>query len=88
MILKEGLYNKEFVSNHSFGFENWTDAKGREHLGFKEFILSEYETSRVSRRTGVPVDVIIRLAREFASNNPPSPSVIETVLSTRWPSQH
>ena len=68
MILKEGLYNKEFISNHTFGFENWSDAKGKEHLGFKEFILSEYDSSAVSTKTGVPVDVIIRLAREFASN--------------------
>ncbi len=70
MILKEGLYNKEFISNHTFGFENWADPKGREHLGFREFILSEYDSSVVSRKTGVPVDVIIRLAREFASNQP------------------
>ena len=70
MILKEGLYNKEFISNHAFGFENWTDTKDREHLGFREFILSEYDSSVVSRKTGVPVDVMIRLAREFASNQP------------------
>jgi len=70
MILKEGLYNKEFISNHTFGFESWTDARGREHLGFREFILSEYDSSVVSKRTGVPIDVMIRLAREFASNQP------------------
>jgi anaerobic selenocysteine-containing dehydrogenase len=70
MMIKEGLYNKEFVANFSFGFENWTDASGKEHLGFKEFVLSEYDADVVSRRTGVPIDSIIRLAREFASNQP------------------
>lgn len=70
MILKEGLYNKEFVSNHTFGFENWTDADGKQHLGFKEYILSEYEPNVISKTTGVPIDTLIRLAREFASNQP------------------
>jgi anaerobic selenocysteine-containing dehydrogenase len=70
MIIKEGLYNKEFVSNQTFGFENWTDASSKEHLGFKEYVLSEYEPQVASKRTGVPVDTIIRLAREFASNQP------------------
>ncbi len=70
MIVKEGLQNKSFVSNYTFGFENWSDGSGKEYPGFKEVLLSEYEASRVSKRTGVPIDVIIRLAREFASNQP------------------
>ena len=36
MMIKEGLYNKEFISNHTFGFENWTDSNGKEHLGFRD----------------------------------------------------
>lgn len=70
MILKEGLYHKTFIAEQAFGFENWKDPEGREHLGFKEFILSEYEPSVVSKQTGVPIDQIIRLAREFSSNLP------------------
>ena len=70
MIIKEGLYNKDFISNQTFGFESWTDENGKEHLGFKEFVLSEYEPNLVSKKTGVPVDTIIRLAREFATNRP------------------
>ncbi|OGP75444.1 MAG: hypothetical protein A2W09_05945 [Deltaproteobacteria bacterium RBG_16_50_11] len=70
MMIKEGLYNKDFVANQTFGFENWTDASGKEHPGFKEYVLSEYEPNFVSKGTGVPVDTIIRLAREFASNQP------------------
>lgn len=70
MIIREGLYNKEFVSNRTFGFENWKDPNGMEHPGFKEIVLSDYEPNRVSRTTGVPIDTIIRLAREFATNPP------------------
>jgi anaerobic selenocysteine-containing dehydrogenase len=68
MMIKEGLYDKEFVSQHTFGFENWTDAKGKQHPGFKELVLSEYEPRRVSKETGVPSDTIIRLAREFTES--------------------
>jgi len=70
MIIKEGLYKKDFISNHTFGFEGWTDENGKEHLGFKEYILSGYEPNVVSKKTGVPVDTIIRLAREFATSQP------------------
>jgi anaerobic selenocysteine-containing dehydrogenase len=70
MIIKEALYKKDFISNQTFGFESWTDSKGKDHLGFKEFVLSQYEPTLVSKKTGVPVDTIIRLAREFATNQP------------------
>ncbi len=70
MVIKEGLYNKDFISNHTFGFENWTEANGKDHLGFKEYVLSEFEPAIVSQRTGVPIDTIIRLARDFTSNQP------------------
>ena len=70
MIMKEGLQQKEFVSTHTFGFEPWTDTEGREHVGFKDYVLSEYEPQIVSRTTGIPIDTIIRLARDFATNPP------------------
>lgn len=70
MIIKEGLYDKEFVAQHCVGFENWVDAKGKEHMGFKDFVLSSYGVDAVSKRTGISVDTLIRLAREFSSNIP------------------
>jgi len=70
MIIREALYNREFIANRAFGFENWTDARGKEHIGFKEFVLSEYAPDAISKQTGIPVDTFIRLAREFASNQP------------------
>ncbi len=70
MIVKEGLYDKEFVAKNTFGFENWVDPQGKKHLGFKEYVLSEFPPNRVTNRTGVAIDTIIRLAREFASNPP------------------
>ncbi len=70
MIIKEGLYDKEFVAKNTFGFENWVDSNGKKHLGFQEYVLSEFPPNRVSNRTGIPIDTIIRLSREFASNQP------------------
>ena len=70
MLIREALYDKEFIANHAFGFENWTDPRGKEHIGFREYVLSEYGPDTVSKQTGIPVDTFIRLAREFASNQP------------------
>jgi anaerobic selenocysteine-containing dehydrogenase len=70
LIVKEGLYNKDFVANHAFGFENWREGRGKEQIGFKEFVLSEYAPDAISKQTGIPMDTFLRLAREFASNQP------------------
>ncbi len=70
MIIKEGLYDKEFVLKNTFGFENWVDSKEQTHIGFHDFVLSEFPPQRVSSKTGIPIDTIIRLSREFATNQP------------------
>jgi anaerobic selenocysteine-containing dehydrogenase len=69
-IIKEGRYDENFVREHTFGFEDWTDKQGQEHLGFKNWILEEYTTEAVSKITGVPIVTIIRLARDFAELKP------------------
>lgn len=70
MLIKEDLYHKDFISHHSFGFESWIEKDGTKHMGFKDFVLSEFEPNTVSKKTGIPIDTVIRLAREFASNQP------------------
>lgn len=70
MLIKENLYNQDFVSRRTFGFENWRDEKGIEHQGFKEFVLGNYHLSEVSQITGVQIESIIQLAREFARFQP------------------
>ncbi|MFQ6078921.1 MAG: molybdopterin-dependent oxidoreductase, partial [Thermodesulfobacteriota bacterium] len=79
VIIDKGLYNKQFVADHCFGFEQWTEtARGRDdaeaslpvkHKGFKE-VVAEYTPQRVEDITGVPASTIIRLAMEFASSVP------------------
>lgn len=71
VIIKEGLYNQEFVTEHTFGFEDWTDENtGKEHIGFKTLVLRDYPPEKVASITGVSEETIVRLAREFATTQP------------------
>jgi len=70
VIVKEGLYDKNFVAEHTFGFEDWTDEQGKTHLGFKTLVLRDYPPERAAEITGVPARTIERLAREFATTRP------------------
>lgn len=70
MVIQEDLYDKEFIEKYTFGFEDWTDAAGKRHQGFKTLVLSQYYPEAVYRITGVPMEDIILLARSFAENPP------------------
>jgi len=70
VIVKEGLYDRNFVAEHTFGFEDWTDEQGKAHLGFKTLVLRDYPPERAAEITGVPAQTIERLAREFATTRP------------------
>lgn len=59
VIIKESLYDAEFVDKHTFGFAE-----------FKKQVLEEYTPEKVEKITGAPKDVIISVAREFATNKP------------------
>ncbi len=69
-IIKEGLYDKEFVEKHTFGFEDWQDPSGTAHQGYKSLVLQNYSPSVVSEITKIPVESILRLAKEFATQGP------------------
>lgn len=70
VIIREQLYDLEFVQNYTFGFDDWKDAQGETRLGFKSVVLKEYRPDDVAGMTGVPVDAIIKVAKEFAMNRP------------------
>ncbi|MBI3667558.1 MAG: molybdopterin-dependent oxidoreductase [Acidobacteria bacterium] len=70
VLITEGLYDAAFVRDHTFGFEDWRDAAGRTHMGFRSLVLSEYRLNDVAVMTGVPAETILRLAREFGQNRP------------------
>lgn len=59
VIIKEGLYDKDFVANHTHGFNE-----------FRDLVLRKYYPDRISSITGVPVIEILKVSREFASGKP------------------
>ncbi|MBW7884604.1 MAG: molybdopterin-dependent oxidoreductase [Caldilineaceae bacterium] len=70
VIISAGLVDREFVEGYSFGYEDWDDEQGVRHKGFKSLVLEQYTPSAVAEITGVPADIIARVAGEFATNRP------------------
>ena len=42
VIIKEGLFDGEFINNYCFGFENWRSADLKDHKGFKTMVIADY----------------------------------------------
>jgi len=59
VIIRDKLYDREFVETHTYGFEE-----------FSELVLSKYPPEWGNKVTGVPVETIERVAREFATTRP------------------
>lgn len=70
VLVKEELYDRRFVEKLTFGFDDFRDEDGKLRMGFKNFVLKEYPVDFVSQVTGVPVDTILRISREFAVKKP------------------
>ncbi len=66
VIIRENLYNNEFIDNKTFGFE----AHGK-YKGFKDHVLEAYTPEKVSAITGVKPDEITAIARAFARAKSP-----------------
>ncbi|MCP4354001.1 MAG: molybdopterin-dependent oxidoreductase [Desulfobacterales bacterium] len=60
VIIKESLYNKEFIQNHTSEFE-----------GFKKLVLSKYLVGNVANETGLNKADIEETARNFAKASKP-----------------
>ncbi|MBI3002376.1 MAG: molybdopterin-dependent oxidoreductase, partial [candidate division NC10 bacterium] len=69
-MIREGLYDRRFVEEHSWGFDDWVDEGGRRHEGFKNLVLKEYGLFTVSATTGVPVRTILEIARDLGTTRP------------------
>ncbi|MBM4459886.1 MAG: hypothetical protein FJ011_19345 [Chloroflexi bacterium] len=70
VIISSGLYDKDFVRDYTFGFEDFTDESGASHMGFRRLATERYTLDRVEMITGVPAADIARLAGEFATHRP------------------
>ena len=63
VIVAEGLYDRQFVQERTSGFEEARD--GRPSL--RSLLEKHYGLERVASETGISVNVILRVAREFAA---------------------
>jgi len=70
VIIRDELFDAEFVSEHIAGFDDFTDAQGRRREGYRSLVLRRYRTEEVSAITGVPVERITGLARALAAMRP------------------
>ncbi len=71
VIINEQLYNTEFVNGYSFGFNDWSSADGKDHIGFKAMVLNNYSPDQVAQITGLNPKDIISLGRDFATAKAP-----------------
>jgi anaerobic selenocysteine-containing dehydrogenase len=82
IIIQEGRFDPDFVRDHTFGFEDWNDASGTRHRGFRSLVLEDYSPEKVAAITGVPVERLFQVARGFAMNKP------AIAIGQRGPSFH
>jgi anaerobic selenocysteine-containing dehydrogenase len=69
VIVRDRLYDAQFLAEHVSGFEDFTDAEGRAHQGFRTMVMQRYRTEETSAITGVSVERITELARAFANSD-------------------
>jgi len=70
VLIRDGLHDRAFVAEHTFGFDDFRDTDGRTHRGFRTMVLSEYAPEKVSPITGVAPETIVRIAREMSAHRP------------------
>ncbi len=80
VLIKESLYDVDFVDTHSFGFDEVPTPGGGSRPGFKQFVLENYHPFKVSKITGVATERIISLAKSLASISP-SVVVVDQALT-------
>jgi anaerobic selenocysteine-containing dehydrogenase len=72
VIISEELYDKAFVRDWSVGFE-----------AYKKLVLGQYRPEEVSKITGILLETIRRIAREFARTRPGL--ALRGPASINWP---
>ncbi|MDM8516658.1 molybdopterin-dependent oxidoreductase [Desulfobacterales bacterium HSG16] len=71
VIIKKSLYNKDFISKHSFGFDDMTGTDGKKVKGFKSLVMEKYTPASVARITDTSAEMIEELAVSFAKASSP-----------------
>ena len=69
VLIANNLYDQEYLADTA-GFKPFRDDEGQEHIGFESLIRANYYPEKVSRITGVPMDTILQLGKEFGIYQP------------------
>jgi anaerobic selenocysteine-containing dehydrogenase len=67
VLIKEDLFDHDFITRRTTGFDSWIDADGTNHIGMRDLILQFYYPEEVSRITGVKEETILRLGKKFGN---------------------
>jgi anaerobic selenocysteine-containing dehydrogenase len=70
VLIRDELFDVDFVARHVSGFEDFVDAQGQSREGYRSLVMRNYRTEEISAVTGVPVERITALARAFAVERP------------------
>ncbi|OGD21027.1 MAG: hypothetical protein A2W03_10090 [Candidatus Aminicenantes bacterium RBG_16_63_16] len=68
VMVRERLYDEEFIDRFTSKFEDWTDQRGEKVEGFRTAILRRFRLEDISDKTGVPLKTLIETAKEFSSS--------------------
>lgn len=71
ILLKEGIYDAENARANVIGLDDQTGPDGSRIPGFRSVVAQFGRTEEVAQQTGVPPDVIVRLAKNFGSARRP-----------------
>ncbi len=64
VLIRDNLYDASFVDKRTVGFDDWKDARGVKHAGFKSIVMDSYHPAKVGELTGIPSETIESIARE------------------------
>lgn len=70
VLVREGLFDRPFVAEHTLGFEDW-EREGLEFPGFRRFLLENYYPDRVAQICSCEAADIFRVARRFGQASSP-----------------
>jgi anaerobic selenocysteine-containing dehydrogenase len=71
VLIRDKLYDTDFVNTHAFGFEDWTTPDGEQKKGFKSLVLEKYSSQTVSEITGLEKKAIESLAWSYGKSKSP-----------------
>ena len=68
VLVRERRYDADFVAEHTFGFDDWTDESGRQRTGFRRLLMERYYPDRAAQFCGTEPAAIVRVARRLAES--------------------